>query len=156
MNKTYILFIYVLVIISIVLTIGGIMKVVRNENFITYRNAAPSKMEFVKKNEKNFDLVIKFLFFVGMGVFFINLVIPGVLDIPNVVNGQYYMIEGTAVTSAGNSNRAFPKIVTIKSAEGKEVRVRFYSTFSISKGDKLKVVYLPNLKRGTLLNHTQR
>lgn len=53
MKKAYLTIIYSLILLSIGATIYGGLKIIRNENFITYKNAAPSKQEFMKKNEKN-------------------------------------------------------------------------------------------------------
>lgn len=86
----------------------------------------------------------------------VGYVIPGIMDIPVLISNNYLTINGVAETSAGQSNRAFPKIVTVKSPLGKEVRLRFYSAYSIRKGDQLKITYLPHLKRGTLLEHNRQ
>lgn len=154
MNKSYLTIIYVLVLLTMGVSIFGGMKIIRNENFIKYENAAPSKQEFMKKNEKKFDIVFKGLFIIAMLTMFIGLVVPGVMDLPNVINNNYQLIDGIATNSAAQSNRAFPKIVTVQSKSGQEIRLRFYSKYSIEKGDKLKIIYLPHLKRGTLLEHS--
>ncbi|GGC96029.1 hypothetical protein [Enterococcus wangshanyuanii] len=154
MNKSYLTIIYVLVLLSIGVSIFGGMKIIRNENFIKSENAAPSKQEFMKKNEKKFDIVFKGLFIIVMLTMFIGYVFPGVMDLPNVINNNYQVIDGIATNSAAQSNRAFPKIVTVQSKSGQEIRLRFYSKYSIEKGDKLKIIYLPHLKRGTLLEHS--
>jgi uncharacterized membrane protein len=59
MNKSYLTIIYILILLSIGVSIFGGMKIIRNENFIKSENAAPSKQEFMKKNEKNFDIFLK-------------------------------------------------------------------------------------------------
>jgi hypothetical protein len=64
---------------------------------------------------------------------FIGYVFPGVMDLPNVINNNYQIIDGIAANSAAQSNRAFPKIVTVQSKSGQEIRLRFYSKYSIKK-----------------------
>lgn len=155
MNKSYLVIIYILVILSIGVSIWGGLKLIRKERFIKYENAAPSKQEFMKKNEGKFDIIFKFLFVIVMIVMVVGYVIPGILDVPTIINENYQLIDGVAENSAGQSNRAFPKSVTVKSKSGQEIRVRFYSKYSIKKGNQLKIIYLPHLKRGTLLEHSR-
>lgn len=152
-NKSFLIMTYFFVVMISVVIVWGSFKMVRNERFIKYENAASSKREFMKKHEKKFDLFAKIIFIVGAILLVTTFVIPGLLDLPNVISNTYPTVEGKAVTSAGVSNTSKPKIVTIESENGKSVRLRFYSANSIHKGDYLKVVYLPHLKRGILLMH---
>lgn len=59
MNKSYLTIIYVLVLLTMGVSIFGGMKIIRNENFIKYENAAPSKQEFMKKMKRNLTLFLK-------------------------------------------------------------------------------------------------
>ncbi|MGC6767721.1 hypothetical protein [Enterococcus sp. LJL51] len=152
MSKSYLVLLYGLVIAFTAMSVIGTIKIIKNENFISYKKAAPSKQKLMKKHEKKVNLVVKVLFLLWMSIVMWGLVVPGIRDIPNVLNGDYKTIEGTALTSAGTSNQRVPKIVTIQDKQKNEqIRLRFYSAKSIQKGDFLKVVYLPHLKRGTLL-----
>ncbi|MHC5217585.1 hypothetical protein ACYSNR_13905 [Enterococcus sp. LJL128] len=154
MSIGYLLIIYGLIVTFIIISVKGCMKIIKNEYFISYKDAIPAKQKFMKKYEKKTNMIIKILFLIWMTVMFVEFIIPGIFDFPNILTGKYQIVEGIALNSAGTSDRKFPKIVTIKDEQTNQtIRLRFYSAKSIEKGDNLKVIYLPHLKRGTLLKH---
>lgn len=97
------------------------------------------------------DIVVKLL--VGsMLVYFVYAgVIPAMKDIPNLIQKNFYTIEGIAQKDCKppKFNRMS---VHIMDEETKEVLyVTFFYGDPIDKGDRLTVQYLPNLKFGVLI-----
>lgn len=153
MNGILLTIIYVTIFIQIIVSIYGCIKIIQKKRFIKYENAIVSKQRYMKKHERKINIVFKSLFLIIMTITFILISLPGLKDIPNVLNKNYETVVGLSDTVTEPRRGASPSEVKVKSFSGKEVEVWFYPRSKIEKGDYLKVIYMPHLKIGTLLEH---
>src|SRR5699024_7291516 len=157
MRMNDLLYVYIVVFAVLYFGITTTIKTIIGERVIKHENAHPDKQEVVKKVEKKLDVVAK-VFIILASIYLVNrAVIPGILDIPIIIKSNYSEVEGEAVTqSPGGSLPLRTSIVTVKDFEsGQEIRLRFFKKKNVYVGDKLKFVYLPNSKHGTLVEHRQ-
>ncbi|MBO0447633.1 hypothetical protein IGJ55_003327 [Enterococcus sp. AZ170] len=153
MSKSYLFLIYTLVIIFSIAGFVVVKKTIFRESFIDLTKVKKEDFEYTKKHQGKVDIFIKITGNIFTVILFWSYILPGLKDLPAVLTEDYQLIEGTAITRAGIGNRREPTVVTIAGENGETVRLRFYTSEPIEKGDTLKVIYLPNLKRGTLLTH---
>src|SRR5699024_10188336 len=107
--------------------------------------------EFIRKHNKKLDIILKVITVMGFIVLYNGLIIPSVKDIPYVLNNEYKIMEGKAVTHSYGGRSDRPIRVTIGDANGNEERLVFFFWDYVYVGDRFEIIYLPNLKRGTVL-----
>lgn len=156
MSKSYLLLIYTLIIIFSITGFVVIKKTILRESFIDLTKVKEKDLEYTKKHQGKVDIFLKVAGNISIVILFWSYILPVLKDLPAVLTGDYQLIEGKAITYAGIGNRREPNVVTIEEENGEKICLRFYTSEPIEKGDFLKVVYLPNLKRGTLLTHISK
>ena len=78
-------------------------------------------------------------------------IIPGIKDFPRVWNNEYCYIEGTVTVGSTTepTKKGRCRTITIENQKGTEYKLEVYDG-SIEKGEKVKIIYLPNLMRGEI------
>lgn len=108
------------------------------------------KKKLLETLDNREDLILKIAVFLLVIYLFIKAVLPTILDIPNCINGNYLIIEGTAQHNAGRNG--FDSRVDVLDKKTQQiVRVVFLYKPGIETGDELIVQYVPHSGYGLLL-----
>lgn len=131
---------------SIVFTI----TLIKGGRVIKHENAHPSKQEIVKKHEKTLNFIAK-------GVMIILIassiwgIIPGVRDIPNIVNQNYNITHCTVLTqSVSGDGEKLRGFYAIDLETNEKMYLKVWSQ-KIYKDDVFTIQYLPHLKVGAII-----
>lgn len=151
MNKTYICILYATSLLILILSIIFVKKMIFRELFIKPDKSKVYVQEFIRKHNKKLDIVLKVITVIGFIVLYNGLIIPVVKDVPYILNNEYKTIEGKAVTHSYGGRTDRPIRVTIRDDNGNEERLVFFFWDDVYVGDRFKIIYLPKLKRGTVL-----
>ena len=107
--------------------------------------------EFVKRNEKRINMILKGIVASFLILSFVDVVIPAVQDFPIVMSENYLEVDGseTAWNYSDEEKSEIRVIGIMDNKTNKEIFVTVYSK-GIHKGEYLKVKYLPHSKYGEI------
>src|SRR5699024_2426618 len=151
MDKTYVFILYATSLLILILSIIFVKKIISRELFIKPDKSKVYGQKFIRKHHKKLDIIFKTISFIDLVLMYSEYVIPSVKDIPYVLNNEYKIIEGKAVTHSYGGRSDRPIWVTIGNDNGNEKRLVFFFWDYVYVGDRFEIIYLPNLKRGTVL-----
>lgn len=139
----------IIYVISLIVYLNVLLK---KRRIIKWEQAPADTKNGIKKHEKRINRVLKIIIGAGMifGLFYI--LIPFVMDIGNIKNENYAIVEGV-VDSWDYSDEKEVKergVGILCNETGENISVVVYDT-GIRKGDYLRVRYLPHTKQGEIL-----
>src|SRR5699024_1624256 len=98
MDKTYVFILYATSLLILILSIIFVKKIISRELFIKPDKSKVYGQKFIRKHNKKLDIIFKTISFIALVLMYSEYVIPSVKDIPYVLNNEYKIIEGKAVT----------------------------------------------------------
>lgn len=139
----------IIYVISLIVYLNVLFK---KKRIIKWEQSPADTRNMIKNHEKRINRVLKVIVGAGMilGLFF--LLIPFVMDIGNIKNENYAIVEGE-VDSWDYSDEKEIKERSIEiscNETGENIFVVVYDT-GIRKGDYLRVRYLPYTRQGEIL-----
>lgn len=139
-----------IIIIAIVIYLHNLIN---KNRIIKWEQAPADTRDFIKRNEKKINLIIKIVIGCGLMWAFIYFLIPAGLDVPNIINEDYCVVKGEVVSwNYSDEEKIKDRGVGILSEEtGETVWVTVYSV-GIRKGEYLEVKYLPHTGYGVILS----
>ena len=142
-------YLYIETILLSIFTIWFLCRV--KKRWIRWEKIVPDMREFVKRNEKRINMILKGIVASFLILSFVDVVIPAVQDFPIVMSENYLEVEGI-VTEWNYSDEEKSEIRVIGIMDNKTNKEIFVTVYSkgIHKGEYLKVKYLPHSKYGEI------
>lgn len=142
-------FLYIRTLLLLIFTIWFLCRI--KKRWICWEKIVLDMREFVKRNEKRINIILKGIVAGFLILSFVDVVIPAVQDFPNAMSENYLEVEGT-VTKWNYSDEEKSEIRVIGIMDNKTKKEIFVTVYSkgIHKGEYLKVKYLPHSKYGAI------
>lgn len=146
-----IVYLYIETLLLSIFAIWFLYQVFKKKRWIRWEKIVPDMREFVKRNEKRINMILKGIVAVFLILSFVDVVVPAVQDFPNMMSENYLQVEGTVTAwDYSDEEKAEKRVIGITDNKTKkEIFVTVYSK-GIHKGEYLKVKYLPNSKYGEI------
>ncbi len=139
----------IIYVISLIVYLNVLFK---KKRIIKWEQAPADTRNGIKKHEKKINCVLKII--VGMGMIFglFYFLIPFAMDIGNIKNENYVIVEGEVESWDYSDEKEIKErgVEILSNKTGENIFVVVYDT-GIRKGDYLRVRYLPHTKRGEIL-----
>lgn len=139
-------------LIYLIAVVVYLRVLIKKKRIIKWEQAPADTRNMIKRHEKRINFILKII--IGVGVIFglFYSFIPFVMDIGNIMNQNYYVVEGEVeswnYSDEGNIEERGVGILC--SETGKEIFVVIYDT-GVRKGEYLRVRYLPHTKQGEIM-----
>lgn len=142
---------YIEVLLVVLFTIGYLVLMIRKKQWIHFGKVASSKRQSLRKIEKRVDCVVKAVGGVFVIVMVVWRVIPGILDFPNAMAGNYENTVGEVIVwdYSRETRKQARSIEVLDSRTNEKEHVIVYS-IGIHKGEHLVVSYLANSRFGVI------
>lgn len=142
---------YAEVLLAVLFTTGYLVLLVQKRQWIHLGKVAPSKRQSLRKIEKRVDCVVKVVGGICVIVMVVWRVIPGILDFPNAMAGNYEHTTGEVVVwdYSRETRKQARSIEVLDSHTNEKVHVIVYST-GVHKEEHLKITYLKNSRFGII------
>ena len=151
MNQSDLLYISAQVVIAFAVVLFSGVVCLKRYRLIKWENATESKKKWVKKYENKLNNIC-FVILLVMSLIALKIrIVPYVLDIPYIIEGNYSIITGRAKQKDhGGADTREVREIEIVDKKGNVENISFFGEY-IDEGEKVTVVYLPYSKFGTRL-----
>lgn len=153
MNTQHIIFMYTMGLILVFLSFLGIRKVISKENLVKITIFTVVDKEKLMENKEFFNKVLRGLIIVFCVLVYVAYIIPAARDLPRVINNDFNTVEGVSVKERRYDGLRARTSIEIKDNNGEKYKILCDYNEEIKVGDRLKIVYLPNFKIGSVIEH---
>jgi|SRR5699024_10329298 len=84
---------------------------------------------------------------------YIFYIIPAIIDLPKAINGDFSITEGVAIVEKRFDDSKSYRTIIIKDKDGNKQKISCDYNDDIDIGDRFEIIYLPNFKIGSVLEH---
>src|SRR5699024_7297588 len=147
---------YVYALIAIILSIIGIRKVIRKENLVEITIFTMVGREEIMENREFFNKILRGLIILFCIIVYIGYIIPAIIDLPKAIKGDFSIIESVSIWERPFDDSDIQRNIIIKNKKGKKHKILCDYYEEIDIGDRFKIVYLPNMKIGSVIEHEKK
>lgn len=153
MSTKHIIYTYVMTLLMIIFSIIGLRKVIRKENLVEITILNVRIKEEIIENREILNNILRVLIIVMCISAYVAHVIPSIIDLPRVINGDYCIIEGVSMRQRDYDDSKLERNIIIQDKDGKKHNISCDYYEEINIGDRFKILYLPNTKVGSVIEH---
>lgn len=121
------------------------------KSVINVRRIPKSKKESIQKNSKKVDFIFRVVMAIYIIISIPLLIVPALLDIPNVVQGKYETIQCRTISHDNVRDIVKQRnifVVDVKTNKSIELKVNYGP---IQEGEYFTINYLPHLRIGEIV-----
>src|SRR5699024_907279 len=144
---------YVYALIAVIFSIIGLRKVIRKENLVEITIFTMVGREEIIENKEFFNKILRGLIILFCIIVYIGYIIPAIRDLPKAIKGDFSIIEGVSIREKDYDDSDIQRNIIIKDKDGKKHKSLCDYNEEIDIGDRFKIVYLPNIKIGSVIEH---
>jgi len=152
-GRKIIIYTYIIGLAMIILSIIGLRKVIRKENLVEITIFTMVGREEIMENREFFNKILRGLIILFCIMAYIGYIIPAIRDLPKAINGDFCIIEGESIREKRFDDSDIQRNIIIKDKDGKKHKILCDYYEEIDIGDRFKIVYLPNIKIGSVIEH---
>lgn len=133
-----------------------IIRILNKKNIINPQNAIESKQKFIMKNNKKIDIIARVCMLIYVGYVFPFVVLPALLDVPNIMNGKFITIQCKTIShdNVGDMQKIRDiEVIDIKTNKKLFLRVNY---LPINENEKYTINYLPHLRIGKIVDNDKK
>lgn len=130
-----------------IITIWYLTRILKRKNLVS--------VDIKKNKEKAINIILKILFGICIIYVHVQTIIPHFKDIPYIVDGEYEIVRGTAVSSDTGKTNVDWHFRYFSVQEGNQTIYVEARTKRVHVGDYIEVLYLPNSHLGTVIRRTE-
>ncbi len=153
MNMKHLVYRYILALAGVILSFIGLRKVICKENLVRVTIFTIVDVDEMMKHKDTLNAILRGIITVFCILAYVFYIIPAIVDLPRAINGDFCITEGVAIVEKRYDDSRSYRTIKIKDKDGNKQKISCDYNEEINIGDRFKIIYLPNFKIGSVLEH---